>query len=63
MKNQLTLFEMQNNIIQGNTVIWDGKKMSIDEAIKWAKLRLSLAPSFSKYRDALDFLIKAKNEI
>jgi hypothetical protein len=48
---------MQNTI---KSVIWDGKKMPIDEAIKWAKLRVKLAPSFSKYQEALEFLIQTK---
>jgi hypothetical protein len=49
---------MQNTM---KSVIWDGKKMPIDEAIKWAKLRVKLAPSFPKYQEALEFLQKAKN--
>ena len=59
---QIPLFELQNTI-NGNSVIWDGKKMPIDEAIKWAKLRVKLAPSFTKYQLALEYLIKAKNDL
>ena len=60
MINQLSLFE---NTIIGNTVLWDGKRISLDEAIKWAKLRVKLAPSFPKYQQALEFLQKAKNDL
>ena len=60
--DQLNLFDIKSSPIQGNTVLWDGKRMSIDEAIKWASLRVKLAPSFSKYRDALEFLIEAKGK-
>jgi hypothetical protein len=59
---QLNLFDKKTNLIEGNTVLWDGKRMSLDEAIKWAKLRVQLAPSFSKYRDALEFLLEAKGK-
>jgi hypothetical protein len=62
-KTQLSLFEMQNNLIHGNTVLWDGKRIPLDEAIKWAKLKVKLAPSFTKYQNALEFLQKAKNDI
>jgi hypothetical protein len=51
---------MQNTM---KSVIWDGKKMPIDEAIKWAKLRVKLAPSFPKYQEALECLQKAKNDL
>jgi hypothetical protein len=57
---QIPLFEMQNTM---KSVIWDGKKMPIDEAIKWAKLRVKLAPSFPKYQEALEYLQKAKNDL
>lgn len=57
---QIDLFDKPP--IAGNTIIWDGKKMSLDEAIKWAKLRVQLAPSFQKYREALDYLLKAKGK-
>ena len=60
--DQLNLFEIKSSLIQGNTVLWDGKRMPLDEAIKWASLRVKLAPSFSKYREALEFLIEAKGK-
>jgi hypothetical protein len=57
---QMNLFDKQVSPIQGNTVLWDGKRMPLDEAIKWAKLQVRLAPSFPKYRETLDFLLQAK---
>ena len=42
------------------TIIWDNKKMPIDEAIKLVKLQIKLAPSFHKYRHALDYLLELK---
>ena len=59
---QLALFELQTSPVQGNTVLWDGKRISLDEAIKWASLRVKLAPSFPKYRDALDYLLNAQRK-
>lgn len=44
------------------TVIWEGKAVPIDEAIKLVKLQIKLAPSFSRYRLALDYLMELKNE-
>lgn len=61
MNNQLTLFEIQPSPVFSSTVIWDGKRIPIDEAIKWAKLQVSLAPSFPKYARKLEFLLNAKN--
>ena len=37
---QLALFELQNNPVQGNTVLWDGKRIPLDEAIKWGRRTL-----------------------
>lgn len=44
------------------TVIWDGKTMQIDEAIKLVKLQIKLAPSFARYKLALDYLLELKDE-
>ena len=46
------------------SVIWDGKKIPIDDAIKFVKLQIKLAPSFSKYKRSLEYLteIKAKGQ-
>ena len=60
MTDQLALFEIQPSPVFGSTVIWDGKRIPIDEAIKWAKLQVRLAPSFPKYARKLEFLLKAK---
>jgi len=57
---QLPLFDQQNT---KNSVIWDGKKMSLDEAIKWAKLQVKLAPSFPQYQQTLEYLLKTKNDL
>ena len=57
---QIPLFSNTNILIQGNFVIWDGKRIGLDEAIKWARLKVKLAPSFPKYQEALEFLLKAK---
>ena len=42
------------------SVIWDGKKISIDDAIKLVKLQIKLAPSFPKYKVALEYLMGLK---
>lgn len=46
--------------VPATTVIWDGKKMPIDEAIKWVKLQIALAPSFPRYKRALEYLMELK---
>jgi hypothetical protein len=60
MSNQLALFDLKPSPVFGSTVIWDGKRVPIDDAIKLAKLQVNLAPSFPKYRRKLEFLMSAK---
>ena len=43
------------------TVRWsDGRVMGLEEAIKWARLAVALAPNFPKYRETLDLLLDAR---
>ena len=42
------------------TVIWDGKKIAIDDAINLVKLQIKLAPSFPRYKMALEYLMELK---
>lgn len=42
------------------TVIWDGKKIAIDDAIKLVRLQIKLAPSFPRYKRTLEYLMELK---
>ena len=53
--NQPDLFS-----IPAKTVVWEGKKIAIDDAIKLVKLQIKLAPSFPRYKRALEYLLELK---
>jgi hypothetical protein len=58
--NQPDLFAHPQLILIGNSVLWDGQRVHIDEAIKLCRFRVELAPSFPAYQRALDALLEAK---
>lgn len=48
--------------VPAKTVVWDGKKIAIDDAINLVKLQIKLAPSFPKFKLALEYLMGLKHD-